>query len=292
MQKQMKVSSNMNFKKILSSLFTYTPKESYEFDIIEENIATNVQSLPEDEMQKKKISTNLNTNLEYVRTAYNTFINSDIVIREFTLNARNHQYNAFLLYIDGMIDSNIMNDFILNPLMLRNNSNLYDKNQNKVVSELVNNNVTIRKIKKFNLSEYLFNCLMPQNSVKKIENYEEAFSGVNSGNCALFVDTLNISFDIEVKGFKQRSIDSPNNEVVIKGSQEAFVENIRTNTSILRRIINNENLIIENLEVGKVTKTKCGICYMQNITNSDLVAEVKYRINNLGIDSLISSRRA
>lgn len=109
------------------------------------------------------------------------------------------------------------------------------------------------------------------------------------GNCVLFVDTLNLAFDIEIKGFQQRSIDKPDNEIVIKGPHEAFVENIRTNTSLIRRIINNENLIIENLEVGKVTKTRCAVCYMQNITNSDLVNEVKYRLNNLEIDSLLSS---
>ncbi len=105
----------------------------------------------------------------------------------------------------------------------------------------------------------------------------------------MFVDTLNLAFDIEVKGFKQRSVDKPNNEIVIKGPHEAFVENIRTNTSLIRRIVNNENLIIENLEVGKITKTKCAVCYLKNITNSDLVNEVKYRLNNLEIDSLLSA---
>lgn len=103
------------------------------------------------------------------------------------------------------------------------------------------------------------------------------------------METLSIAFDIEVKGFKQRSIDVPNNEIVIKGPHEAFVENIRTNTSLIRRIVNNENLIIENLEVGKITKTKCAVCYMKNIASPDLVGEVKYRLNNLEIDSLLSS---
>ena len=106
------------------------------------------------------------------------------------------------------------------------------------------------------------------------------------GNCALFVDTLSLAFDIEVKGFKQRSVDSPNNEIVIKGPHEAFVENIRTNTSLIRRIVNNAELIIESLEVGKLTKTNCADCYLKNITNEDLVNEVKYRLNNLEIDSL------
>ena len=207
------------------------------------------------------------------------------------MNARNKQYRAFLLYIDGMVDSKNMNDFILNPLMLRNQNNLYDGNQTRVISESISNNITVRKVKKFNLVEYLLNTLIPQNSVKQTNSFEEIISGVNSGNCALFVDTLNVAFDIETKGFKQRSIDSPNNEIVIKGSQEAFVENLRTNTSILRRIINNENLIIENVDIGEVTKTKCGICYMKDITNPDLVAEAKYRLNNLAIDCVISSRR-
>ena len=182
-----------------------------------------------------------------------------------------------------------MDDFILKPLMLRNKNNLYDGSQNKVVSEAIANNITVRKVKKFDLAKYLNDCLMPQNSVKKITSFSEAANGINSGNCVLFVDTLALAFDIEVKGFMQRSVDSPNNEIVIKGPHEAFVENIRTNTSLIRRIVNNENLIIENLEVGKITKTKCAVCYIQNVTNPDLVNEVKYRLNNLEIDSLLSA---
>ena len=284
----------MDIKNSFKNFFTYKPQKSYVFSISEkENNNVKKQTKNNNENNNTSftnIENNIYKNLDYIKSAYNALINSDIVIREFTLNARNQQYHAFLFYIDGMIDTNIMNDFILKPLMLKNQSNSFSGEQTKVISEIKNNNVTIRKVKKFDISDYLLNSLMPQNSVKKEDYFENIFSGVNSGNCALFVDTLNIAFNIEAKGFKQRNIDAPNNEVVIKGSQEAFVENLRTNTSILRRIINNENLIIEKIDVGKITKTKCGICYMQNITNSDLVAEVKFRINNLGIDSLTSSR--
>ena len=120
-------------------------------------------------------------------------------------------------------------------------------------------------------------------------NLRKLFLVLIHGNCALFVDTLDVAFDIEVKGFKQRSVDKPTNEVVIKGAHEAFVENIRTNTSLLRRIVNNENLTIESVEVGNITKTKCAVCYISGITNNDLISEVKYRLNNLEIDSLLSA---
>ena len=173
--------------------------------------------------------------------------------------------------------------------MLRNRANIYDGPQEKVVSAPPPNRVTVKKVKSFDLADYISNCLVPQNTIKKVETFNDLVSGVNSGNCALFVDTLPFAFDIEVKGFKQRSIDTPNNEIVIRGSQEAFVEVIRTNTSMLRRIVNNENLVIENIEIGDLSNTKCAVCYMKNIANEDLVAEVKYRLNNLEIDYLLSS---
>ena len=212
------------------------------------------------------------------------------MLREFHLTAKNTNYKAFLLYIDGMVDSDLINKFVLDPLMLRNTSNTFDGTLKQEQNSLNPKNIiTIKKIKNFNLEDYIYSNLMPQNSLKKISKLTDALQGANSGDCVLFVDTINVAFDIDVKGFKQRSIDSPNNEVIIKGSQEAFVENLRTNTSLLRRIINNENLIIENTTVGNISKTKIAICYMNNIANPKLVNEVKYRLNNLELDSIFSS---
>ena len=281
----------MNLKDILNKFFSYSPPLEYNFTLPDNS---NKEELKKDTKNEKvksdeKIFPSISVNKEYMQVKYNTLINSDIVLREFTLNARGRQYNAFIIYIDGMIDSKIMDDFILKPLMLRNRNNLFDGHQNRVVSEAITNNITVRKVKKFNLANYLINSLIPQNSVKQVNTFSEVSAGINSGNCALFVDTIPIAFDIELKGFKQRSVDKPNNEIIIKGPHEAFVENIRTNTSLIRRIINNENLIIENISVGKITKTKCAVCYMKNITNEDLVNEVKYRLNNLEVDSLLSA---
>ncbi len=189
-----------------------------------------------------------------------------------------------------MVNSELVNDNVLEALMMRNRANIFDGEQNQIINEAKTNNITVRKVKKFDLETYISDCLLPQNSVKKkVSSFKDAFNGVNMGNCLLFVDTLGIAYDIDVKGFKQRGVEPPNNEVIIKGPQEGFVENIRTNTSLLRRIINNENLIIESIEVGNLSKTKCCICYMQDIANADLVAEVKYRVSNLKIDTLLSS---
>ena len=280
---------------LIKNTFYPNNEEHYDF-ILPENSAESVESNDEvktDEINSQKdpesVFPSLSVNLDFLKVKYNTLINSDIVVREFTLTARNRQYGAFLIYIDGMVDTKIINDFVLEPLMLRNRANSYDGNETRVVSEAISNNITVRKVKKFDLVDYIYNSLVPQNAVKKKKSFNNILPDINMGNCLLFVDTIDTAFSIDAKGFKQRGVDSPKNETVIRGAQEAFTEAIRTNTSMIRRFVNNENLVIESLSVGKVTKTKCAVCYMKDIANDDLVAEVKYRLNNLDIDTIISS---
>lgn len=280
-----------NLKELFSNIFLYRePQDTYEFSLPESgnegNAKQNTKNIsPDDEDNtKQNIYKALSVNIDYIKVKYNTLINSDIKLREFKLNIKGKEYNAILLFIDGMIDSESINNFILRPLMSKN-SNSTNKNNPSVIT----NNITVRRVKKFNLEDYIYDTLVPQNTMEKVNTFEDAFSSVNIGDCALFVDTLSIAFTIDVKGYESRSVSEPKNEIVVRGSQEAFVEKLRTNTSMLRRLISNENLIIENATAGKVSKTKIAICYMKDIANNDLVAEVKYRINNLNVDTIISS---
>ena len=174
----------MSFKNLFYSIFGYTPPLEYQFNLSENSNIDNNSSDNDDKNilleDSKKIFSSLQVNLEFMQTIYNSLINSDIVLRNFTINARGKQYNAFIAYIDGMVDSQILNEFILEPLMLRNKNNLFEGSQNKVISEAVTNNITVRKVKKFDLSNYLINCLMPQNSIKETSEFSQIISGINS----------------------------------------------------------------------------------------------------------------
>ena len=267
----------MKIKDFINNTFGYKPKNEYQFTL-PDNPEIDTENYNNTNSDKIDIYSQIDANLKYIKTKYNTLINSDIITREFTLNTGSKQYKAFILYIDGMVDSQILNDFVLKPLMLKN------KFCNNETSKII-----VQKGKKSNIANFIQDCLIPQNNIKQQSSFKDIFSGVNSGNCALFVDTLSVGFDIDVKGFKQRSISKPENEIVIKGPHEAFVENMRTNTTLLRRFTNNENLIIENTKVGKITQTNCAICYIKDIANDALVSETKYRLNNLEIDSLLSA---
>lgn len=278
---------NKILSNILSS-FKYEPENKYEFDLSANDTQNNSNQIKPLEDLNQNVYTSIEVNLEYIKVKFNALINSDIKIREFDLRARDKVYKAFILYIDGMSDTKTINRFILHPLMLKSKANTSTSSE-EVVSSAVANNITVKKVRKFNLVDYIYSCLIPHNDVQKKNNFDDIISSVSLGDCALFIDTIDTCFICDAKGFEKRNIDTPKNEIVIRGSQEAFVETIRTNTSMLRRLVNNENLVIEDTSVGAISKTKCAICYLKDVANDDLVAEVKYRINNLDIDYIISS---
>ncbi len=275
------------FSNFLEELFIYNPPRDYDFKLVESSQEDTTHlnnppslSLPDD----TDISGVLDNNINYLKSKYNVLINSDVIFRPFIISVNGKSYHAFLVGFDGMISSNLVNNFILRPLIKTNN---FKHSSNKILTK---NGVTIKKFKKFNLENYIFDKLLPQVSIKKTHSFSDVISSINMGDAALFVDSLNVSFTLDVKGFESRSIDTPKNEIVVRGSQEAFVEKLRTNTSILRRNINSADLIIEKTNIGKISNTNIAICYMKGIVNPELVAEVKYRLNNVSIDYVLSSR--
>lgn len=124
----------------IKELFSYHPKQYYNFELKPTgNALQNYEPAP-----KQNVSSNIELNLKYIQSKYQTSINSDIMIRTFNLIAQNKTYKAFLVYIDGMVDSKLINDFVLEPLMLRSYSNTYTKNINQLTSEN-NNNISVKK---------------------------------------------------------------------------------------------------------------------------------------------------
>ena len=119
----------MNFSRLkqsLTNLITYKgPQDSYDFSV---NISTSKNITNE---ANDKVSSNLKDNKNIIDRKYNTLINSDIIIRKFKLKSNNKPYSAFIIYIDGMSDSNLINQFILKPLMLRNKSKYVQNSESK-----------------------------------------------------------------------------------------------------------------------------------------------------------------
>ena len=105
----------------IKNFLKYNHVDRYKFSIAPE---TNNNTFHESSTMK--LYKYLDQNAQYIKNSFNYEINSDIIIREFLLNCRNVEYNAFIIYIDGMVSTDSINHFILNPLMLKNQNNTFN----------------------------------------------------------------------------------------------------------------------------------------------------------------------
>ena len=207
-----------------------------------------------------KISGYLNTNLEIVRKITKNC--SDVIIREFLMG----NIRAAVIYIDGLVNTLSVDQTVIKTLMYGTDDNC----EPCCIDEIINK-------------------LIVSGEIKKVNTVNDGFEGFLSGDTFLMADGIKEGLIINTKGFEKRSVDDPQTDSVIRGSREGFIENIRTNTALLRRRIKSVSLCVENIKIGRETKTAVDIIYLENVANSELISEIKRRLIKIDIDGILDS---
>ena len=109
---------------------------------------------------------------------------------------------------------------------------------------------------------------------------------VNGFLVVLFPGAGAVAF--EVKSPEKRGIAPPTVENTIKGPKDAFTENIRTNTAILRRHLRSPKLRFSQSTAGSVTQTNLAVAWLDGITDPELVARLQRRLEDLNAESLLT----
>jgi spore germination protein len=189
---------------------------------------------------------------------------ADFSYRELKINSTN---SAIIFYIDGLVDMNRMELNVINPLL--------------------KNNLDLLQIPKLSLNQILEEINSAQ--VKQGETFQEVIDHVLSGGTVLLINGFKQSLFISEQAWEQRSVDEPVSEAVVLGPREGFTENIRTNTSMIRRRLKTTKLKFESIKVGKLSKTEVVITYLDSIAQQSIVEEVRSRLNEINIDAIEES---
>lgn len=113
-----------------------------------------------------------------------------------------------------------------------------------------------------------------------------AFMLVNGFCVVLFPGVGAIAF--EVKTGEKRSISPPDVENTPKGPKDAFVETVRSNTSLVRRHLRTPDLRVFETKVGRRSLTNVSIVWIQGLTNPKFVERMKRRLNSIDIDGFLT----
>lgn len=213
---------------------------------------------------------NLDHNLVILKDQLGT--SSDIVIRKVKLGFDN-RVAAALIYIDGLVDKNVINRDILKSLMI--SQPLFLDHAAEPVPRTA--------------AEIIQEHILPVGNFDKVTNFTEVVNSVLSGKAVLLVDEAMYAFAIDIREWKTRSVEEANVEVTIHGPKESFTETLRTNTALIRRRIRDSRLIIESLTIGDRSKTDVALIFIKGIATDDLIQEIRERLARIDTDIILDT---
>ena len=168
--------------------------------------------------------------------------------------------NIYIIYLQSICSSNKINDYVLKKLSLLTS---FNKNLDN-----------------------LGNALAGPNTVLNITEKDIEFYLTNGFTLVIFKNKI---YAIETKGELSRNIDTANIEQTIKGPQDGFTENIEANIGQIKRRIKSSNLKNIDLYIGRSTKTKISINYMDNIADLKNLNYILTKLEKIDVDGILDS---
>lgn len=86
-----------------------------------------------------------------------------------------------------------------------------------------------------------------------------------------------------------RAVAPPEVEFSVVGPKEAFVESIDQNLNLLRKRVPVKDLVIEEQEIGSLSKTRVAIIYLEQVANEENLNTVKQRLEDIEFDQISDS---
>ena len=173
----------------------------------------------------------------------------------------------FILYayaIDGLTAGGDTSDFVIKP----------------IVQQLTGE--TIRELYSRALRGSIYNSV-----ADPCEDLETVALKLVNGFCViLFPGVGAIAF--EVKTGVNRGPSAPQVENTVKGPKDAFVENVRINTGLVRRHLRSPDLRLYETQVGRKSLTNVSVIWLSGITDPKLVRRMKTRLEQIDIEGMIS----
>ncbi|WP_420850679.1 spore germination protein [Peribacillus deserti] len=131
--------------------------------------------------------------------------------------------------------------------------------------------------------------ILPVESVLVTGDITKIQSRLLNGNILIQKPLTNKCLLVPAVSKEKRQITIPENEYTVLGPKESFVESLETNLNLLRKRLPIPELYVKELIVGRLTKTKVVVVYIEGIANEDIVNTAIDRISNIDIDQVIDT---
>ncbi|AIQ53733.1 spore germination protein [Paenibacillus sp. FSL R7-0331] len=191
----------------------------------------------------------------------------DLIVR--TYEAPNEDNRAVVMYISGLIDKKLVEEYITHALSF---DSLREKESS---AEEV---FAYAKEKAQNIGKE-----------KIVEDQNSLLEGLLSGDTMILFDGLEKGISVSTSGGEGRSVTEATTQVNIRGPKDSFTESLGTNLSLVRKRIKNPNLWVETLTIGAVTKTDVSIMHIHGLAKEETLQQIRKKLADIHVDSILES---
>ena len=137
-------------------------------------------------------------------------------------------------------------------------------------------------------AERFARCSVPSVEVTVTDSVDELTLMVMSGCTGFFSEGFGANaIIIDARTYPARTTEEPENDRVMRGSRDGFVETIIFNTAMIRRRIRDPRFTVKYVNAGRKTRTDLALCYMDGKADPSYVEELSKRLSELDTDSLV-----
>lgn len=209
------------------------------------------------------VSAVLDENEARIRGEFHCDINKDILLRRFLMGG---YLPALAVCINGMASSRQVNDFILRQGMRPHCMDDVGSDR----------------------ARYAMEHVFAQQEAALETDWLCIKAAILQGQTAVFLEGEPQAVVMDTRGFEKRSVPEASNEKVVKGPHESFNESLRTNVTLLRRIIKTDDFICEYQDAGGQNHIALVVAYRKTTVNPHLLTEVKRRLQNIDTRMILS----
>lgn len=188
--------------------------------------------------------------------------NADLNLRAFSIGGA---IDALAVSLCGMADAKRIDEFIILPAQQAGARQKPAPNEEALLASV------------FALSE------------GEIEDdYRRCVSAVTEGRTAVLLAGRGRALLFDTRGFVSRAVGVSENEPAVLGPHEAFTENLRTNITLLRRILRTPRLVASLRPAGGRNGTQLALLWIDGLTSPALLGEVERRLASVDTAALLS----
>ncbi len=204
------------------------------------------------------VSPRLEDNRRRIRERLGYGITYDVLVKDLEIGGR----EAFLLGIDGFVDTQVMNQVAMFLLTT----------EREEISPLSAGKVERRRLGFI--------------ETERSTDFERVIHLVLAGQIALFMEGLEEAVLIDARSYPERQVAEPDQEKVVRGPRDGFVETLVRNTALLRRRLRDPSFRAEIFPVGRRSRTDVALVYLADLASPRLLEHIRQKLHRIGVDGL------